>query len=339
MKRPRIAILGAGAWGINHVRIAAAETRAELVVVVDPSARVQTNVRRFAPAVRIAEDAESVLLDPAIDAVVIATPAASHVQLADAALAAGKHVLVEKPFAMSLGDGYRLRDSVARTRGRGVLLLGHLLLHHPAITAVKNLIENGDLGTMRYIHSIRANLGRARTDESALWSFGPHDLSILDFVFRGRVVAVSARGRCILHPDVEDVVFVTLHYDTGEIAELHLSRVHPKKERTITFVGSEKLVHFDDVAADKLRIYSRGYARAPDFTGFAEFLSIRDGDVHIPRIEMIEPLQAQFAHFIDCIEGRDTPRADVASGIRALMLLVAAQQSLRSNGQVVRVAD
>ncbi len=226
-------------------------------------------------------------------------------------------------------------SQIAAAARSNVIMVGHLLVYHPAVVRLRELVQSNAIGSLRYVHATRANLGRLRRDENALWSFGPHELSMLDYLLAQSPTSVSAHGACFLQPDIEDVVFLTLYYPGGELAHLHLSWLHPRKERTFTFVGSQKMVQFDDVAPDKLRIYDKGYDRPPEFTEFAEYLALRDGDVHIPQLPMAEPLRMQLRHFVDCITTGKPPTTDLASGLRVVAVLEAAQKSLRSRGQPV----
>ncbi|MBS1120185.1 MAG: oxidoreductase domain protein [Deltaproteobacteria bacterium] len=323
-------MIGAGAWGLNHVRVIAAEPRCELAAVVDPDLAAIDRVRALAPQASIYRDPEHAFADASIDAIVVATPAPTHAPLACGALAAGKHVLVEKPLALSLDEAREI-ERAAGLSGK-VVLVGHLMLFHPAVVRLRELVRSDALGRLHYVHSTRANLGRLRRDENALWSFGPHELSMLDYLLELTPTTVAAHGACVLQPGIEDVVFLTMRYPGGELAHLHLSWLHPRKERTLTLVCSRKMVEFDDVAPDKLRIYDKGYDRPPNFTNFAEYLTLRDGDVHIPQLPMAEPLRVQLQHFVDCILGEASPIADLASGMRTVQILEAAQKSLRSNG-------
>jgi len=218
-------------------------------------------------------------------------------------------------------------------------MVGHLMVYHPALRRLRELLVSGTLGRLHYLHSTRVNLGRIRQDESALWSFGPHDLSMLDFLLDKQPASVIARGQRVLQSSLEDVVFMTLRYRDGEMANIHLSWLHPRKERKLTLVCSQKMVEFDDVDADKLRIYDKGYDRPPEFTEYGHFLTLRDGDVFIPQIRMQEPLRAQLHHFLDCIEQATTPSTDVASGVRVTAVLSAAAESLLSDGHPVEIRD
>jgi predicted dehydrogenase len=328
-------VLGAGSWGINHIRVLAAEPRCCVVAVAEPDETRRRQIVELAPSARWTASAEAVLAARDVDAIVIATPAKSHVELAIAALDGGKHVLVEKPLATNLRDARRVADAAARARRVG--MVGHLMVFHPAVRRIRELLRSGDLGRPFYFHAMRVNLGRIRSDETALWCFGPHDLSMIDHILGEQPVTASACGTAVLQPGVEDVVFVTLRYASGILANLHLSWLHPRKERRLTLVCSQKMVELDDVSPEKLRIYDKGYDRPPDFTQFSEFLTIRDGDMHIPKVAMEEPLRAEIRHFLDCIERGECPETDLAQGVRVTAILEAAERSLAAGGAPLAV--
>src|SRR5262249_6180213 len=176
-----------------------------------------------------------------------------------------------------------------------------LMVYHPAMQRIGELVRSGELGALHYIDSVRVNLGRRRRDENVLWSFGSHDLSMIELLVEGQPITVSARGQSVVQPGTEDVVFLILRYPSGQIAHVHLSWVSPRKERRLTLVCSEKTLEFDDVSLEKIRIYDRAYEEPPEFAEFAEFLTIRGGDVHMPQVTMAEPLALEIAHFLDCI--------------------------------------
>lgn len=330
----RLAIVGAGAWGINHVRVVSNDSRCQLVLVVDRDPAARERAHTLAPTAHLSADVERALGDPGIDAVILATPAKTHVDLARAAIAARKHILIEKPLALSERDARAIAAAAAPDR---VFMVGHLMAFHPAVTRLRDMLRSGELGRLHYIHSTRANLGRIRQDETALWSFGPHELSMLDYLLERSPVSVSARGHCVVRPTVEDVVFVTLRYAEGEMAHMHLSWLHPRKERALTLVCSRRMVEFDDVSPEKLRIYDKGYNRPPDFTQFAEYLTLRDGDVYIPQLSMHEPLRLQLDHFLHCVDTGEVPRTGLQSALRITATLDAAQRSLGLDGIPVSV--
>lgn len=332
----RIGVIGAGAWGVNHIRAIEAEARCEVAAVADPDVAALARVRSLAPAARTTHDADQLLAAADLDAIVIASPAPTHPRLARAAFAAGKHVLVEKPLAMTTADALAV-DAAATASGK-VAMVGHLMLHHPAVVRLRELLASGALGTLYYLHSTRVNLGRLRSEENALWSFGPHDLSMIQFLVGKGPLNVAARGQSVLQQGVEDVVFLTLRYATGEIAHVHLSWLSPRKERRLTLVCSKKMVEFDDVATDKLRIYDKGYDRPPEFAQYAEYLSLRDGDVHIPQLAMQEPLRLQLVNFLDAIEHRAPVVANLRDALAVTAVLEAAQRSLQQDGVPVPIS-
>jgi len=326
----RVGVLGAGTWGINHVRVLAAEPRCRVVAVAEPDESKRALIAELAPGARWTASPDEVVHAPDIDAVVIASPASTHVALAIAAFAAGKHVLVEKPLANNLADARRVAAAGAAAGTVG--MVGHLMVFHPAVHRIRALLTSGALGRPFYAHAMRVNLGRIRSDETALWCFGPHDLSMIDAILGEQPVTASACGTAVLQPGIEDVVFVTLRYASGILANLHLSWLSPRKERRFTLVCSQKMVELDDVSPEKLRIYDKGYDRPPTFTQFGEFLTIRDGDVHIPKVAMEEPLRAEIRHFLDCIERGARPETDLAQGVRVTAILEAAERSLAAGG-------
>ena len=328
-RRPRIAVVGAGVWGRSHVRTFAAERGCELTWVCDPSAPALAAAADLAPHARLTERYDDVLAAADGDAVVLATPARLHAEQATRALETGRAVLVEKPLALSVADAEAVARAAAKTAAP--LVVGHLMLYHPAVLRLRELIDGGELGELFYLTSTRANLGRLRSDENALWSLGPHDLSMFDYLVRAPLASVTARGGSFLQPGIADVVFATLGFARPAaplMAHVHLSWLSPHKERRLVVVGARKMVEFDDTAPDKLRLYDRGFDRPPDFASFAEYLTLRHGAVTIPALDMVEPLAAMARHFIDCVHGLARPRTDADSGVRVVRMLAAAQRSL-----------
>lgn len=321
---------------MNHVRVVASDAGCTLAAVCDPDPDVDAGVRAWTPA-PLYREPEPALADPEIDAVIVATPAPTHAELSLRALGAGKHVLVEKPLALSLADARRVADFARASRR--CLMVGHLMLYHPVVTRLAAILRGGELGRLHYLHATRVNLGRLRRDENALWSFGPHDLAVIDYLLGEEPVSVAARGQCVLQPGIEDVVFLSLRYPSGPMAHVHLSWLNPRKERRLTLVCSQKMAELDDVAADKLRIFDKGYDRPPRFTSFDEYLTLRDGDVHIPHVAMGEPLRLQLQHFATSVATGAAPLSDAASGVRIVRILEAAQRSLALDGVPVAMSE
>jgi len=332
----RIAVVGAGAWGINHVRAMSRTPGAELVMVCDASVDARDRAQAIAPKARVAGDISEALGASDVDAVVLATPAKDHAEQARMVLNAGKHVLVEKPLALDAADAHAV-VSAAETHKR-VLMVGHLMLFHPAVERLKAMIDGGELGRIYYIYAVRVNLGRVRQDENALWSLAPHDVSMIEYLLSDQPESVSARGGTYLQTRVEDVVFVNLRFRSGVTAQIQVSWLDPRKERRLTIVGAHKMVEFDDVhPVEKIRVYDKGVDRPPSFTEYAQYLSIRNGDIHIPQIPMVEPLERECRHFIECVAQDKRPLTDGHSALRVVRVLEAAQKSLESDGIPIEI--
>jgi predicted dehydrogenase len=332
----KIAVAGAGYWGINHVRAFSRLPGAELVAVCDPDPAALEKASRLAPHAKKHHSLDETLADPDVDAVVLATPAVAHAPQAMAALAAGKHVFVEKPMALNPDDASALAQLAAGARH--LLMVGHLMIYHPGYERLRQLVRSGELGEVYYLYALRVNLGRLRKDENALWSFGPHDLSMILDLYQAEPVTVAARGESYLQPGVEDVVFVNLRFADKKMAQMQLSWLDPRKERRLTVVGSKKMVELDDVhPTEKLRIYDKGYDRPPSFTQYGEYLTVRHGDIHIPKLDLAEPLEVECRHFVSCIAEGRTPRSDAKAGLAVVRVLDAAQRSLLSGGAPVNV--
>ena len=257
-------------------------------------------------------------------------------------MAAGKHVFIEKPLAATERECRELLD-LAERHNR-VLMVGHVFEYNVAVQRIKQYIDGGELGKLFYVYSQRVNLGRIQHDVNALWSFAPHDLSILNYWLGAEPVAVSAKGFSYLNRGIEDVVFVTLQYPNGVGAHLHLGWLDPRKVRLMTLVGSRKMLVYDDVSLDaKIQIYDKGITDLDEFMKspqtFAEFqFQLRVGDVVTPTIHFGEPLQSECRHFIDCVQSNQRPISGGLSGLRVVKALEAAEQSLKEDGKPVEVS-
>ncbi len=332
----RVAVVGAGYWGINHVRTFARLPGCELHLVCDSDPKNLKRAKGLAPAARQTSDFAAVLADPTIDAVVLATPAVLHAEQSIAALRAGKHVLVEKPLALSVSDAMAVK-AAADASGR-VLMVGHLMLYHAAVLRLREMIQSGDIGELYYLYSLRVNLGKLRQDENAMWSLAPHDISIILYLLGRNPVSVAARGHAYLQPGVEDVVFLNLLFGDGKMAQIQVSWLDPRKERRLTVVGERRMVEFDDShPTEKLRIYDKGFHRPPEFTQFGEFLTVRNGDIHIPHLDLPEPLNVECRHFIESIVAGTAPRTGAKEGLDVIRVLDAAGRSLKNQGVPVAI--
>ncbi|MEO5617466.1 MAG: Gfo/Idh/MocA family oxidoreductase, partial [Candidatus Eisenbacteria bacterium] len=272
-----------------------------------------------------------------VQGAVVAASAVSHYPLAKQLLEAGKDVYVEKPLALQVSHAEEL-VALARERNR-ILMVGHLLLFHPGVQYLKRMVDEGQLGDLYYIYSQRVNLGKVRRDENALWSFAPHDISVILHLLGQEPIDVVARGSAFLQSKVEDVVFVDLRFPGGQLAHVHVSWLDPHKLRKFTVVGSQKMVVFDDMeASEKIRIYDKGVDKGGRIVGYGDALTVRSGDIMLPKISLQEPLTLECRHFVDCIRERRTPLTDGADGLRVVKVLAAAQASLAAGGAPVALA-
>jgi predicted dehydrogenase len=331
VKRLKVGVVGAGAWGRNHVRTIAGLAEAELAAVCDPDPKVRERVARQYPAALVTGEVGALL--GVVDAVIVASPAATHAAIARQVVEAGKPVLVEKPFALKVEDALTVARLSAERRVP--VLAGHLLIYHPAVERLRELVRTGELGKVFYLYGLRVNLGQVRKDENALWSFGPHDVSVALYLLGEHPIRVAAHGKSYLQPAIEDVVFLTMEFGSGVLAHVQLSWLDPHKERKLTVVGAKKMVVFDDMEPrEKLRIYDKGVDRPPEYGSFGESLAIREGDIFIPRIPSVEPLAAELAHFVRAAQGREAPRggASAEDGVQVVRVLEAASRSLARGG-------
>jgi predicted dehydrogenase len=325
-----IAVVGAGAWGKNHIRVFSEIPNVRLKYICDSDPSKLSAIRKAYSQSMGVENLDPILQDPEVKGIVIASSAASHYPLAKETLLAGKDVLVEKPLALNAGDAEEM-VKIAQDHGR-VLMVGHLLIYHPVVDRLKEMVASGELGRIYYIYTQRVNLGVIRQDENALLSFAPHDLSVILYLLEEEPVIVAAHGESYIQKEIEDVVFLGLQFSDGKMANIHLSWLDPHKLRKITIVGSKKMVVFDDVeASEKLKIYDKG-VKSLSYDTYGEYLSLRFGDITIPSIKMVEPLRAEAEHFIQCIESRREPKTGGRDGLKVVKILMAAQESLRKKG-------
>jgi predicted dehydrogenase len=333
----RVAVIGAGRWGPNLIRNFDGTARSEVLWVVDGDPRRLEEVGRRYPRVRLARDAAEALADPALDAVAIATPTVTHHPLVRAALEHGKHVLVEKPLAASAAQGRELVELAERADR--VLLVGHVFLYNAAIVWIKRYLEDGGLGRIYYLASLRTNLGPIRMDVNAAWDLASHDLSIFDYWLGTTPNSVSASGGTWINGGIEDVVFATLRYPGGVLANVHVSWLNPRKVRDITLVGERRMLNYDEMdLQEPIRIYDKRVSdetQTPAFVdSFASFrASIRDGDITIPPVGIGEPLRVECEHFLDCVEGLARPRSGAREAQAVLETLEAIERSMRNAGR------
>ncbi len=332
-----VAVCGAGLWGQNLVRTFDARPGARLLYVCDVSAEVRERMSRLYPEATVTGDMQALLDDSAVEAVVVGADAPHHHRLARAAIDAGKHTFVEKPLTLRSEDA---EDLIQAAQERGVkLMVGHLLKFHPAVEFMKRIIREGTIDPY-YAYFQRVNLGKFRPAENAWWSLGPHDVSIACHLFEAEPVEIAATGQSYLRPGIEDVVFANLRFADGRMAHIHVSWLDPHKMRKMTIVGSKKMVVFDDMeATEKIRVYDKGVDIKPDVESFAESITVRIGDIWIPKIPSGEPLALECEHFLSAIANDTEPLSDGHDGLRVVRVLEAGAASLAQGGVPVAIAQ
>lgn len=330
-----LAVVGAGNWGKNLVRNFATADRCRLKYVCDLREDSLKLQKRNFPYIETTTKIEDVLSDKEVDAVVVSTEAMAHFAVAEKSLKAGKHTFIEKPITICSSDAKTLVDIAEGNKLK--LMAGHLLVYHPAVVHIREMIDKGQIGQPYYIYTQRVNLGVVRKNENAWWSLAPHDVSLICHLFSSEPVSVSANGKCFLQKGIEDVVFATIKFADGKLAHIHCSWMDPHKIRKITVVGSEKMVTFDDMlSTEKVRVYDKSAAVRTDFsTSYAEVISLRFGDIIIPKISGGEPLSIECRHFIDSILNGTAIRSDGQDGLKVVRILEAGQKSLKGKGEAV----
>jgi predicted dehydrogenase len=333
-----IGVVGYGYWGPNLVRnfIEVAGLQVAAVADRDPKRRALVNTRH--PSLRVTDDAQSLIDDPSIDAIAIATPVGTHFALALAALRAGKHVWLEKPMTETSAQARQLCEE-ADARGL-VLLVDHTFVYTGAVQKMAQLIRSGELGDIYYYDSIRVNLGLFQRDVSVISDLAVHDFSILDHLLDEHPVAVSASGTNHFAGTPENLAYVTLFYDSGTIAHINISWLAPVKVRQILVGGSRKMIAYNDLEPDeKIKIYDKGV----DFTDDPEKIhelrvGYRSGDMTAPKLAVTEALKVEADHFVDCIVNGTPPRTGGALGTRVVALVEAASLSMSRRGETVQIA-
>jgi predicted dehydrogenase len=309
---------------------------AALRYVIDVDPGVRARMADLYPEAIVTDQLDAALADEEVRAMVVAVDAPLHYRVARACLTAGKHTYVEKPLTLSSSEAEELLQ-IAEEKALK-LMVGHLLEYHPAVNYLKDCIDSGKAGQPYYLYFQRVNLGIVRNTENAWWSLAPHDISVACYLFAAEPVRVSASGHAYLQPEIEDVVFASLTFADGKMAHIHVSWLDPHKIRKVTLVGSEKMIVFDDMqAAEKVRIYDKSAEVKRSVDSYEEAISLRTGDILIPKISGGEPLRAECQHFIDAIANDTVPRSDGADGLRVVKVLEAGSRSLARGGQPVNL--
>jgi len=327
-----VAQVGIGYWGINILRALLDLDRVEVKYACDADQGKIEAARKNYSQVKYLSDYEDIINDNEVQAVIISTPVPTHFNLAKKALAAKKHVFIEKPITLKSQEARELVKLAKRNDRK--LMVGHLLLYHPVIKSLKEALTRGSIGQPLYMYFRRTNLGKVRTVENVLWSVAPHDISIFLYLLDKKPSQTTARGACYLQPDIEDVVFTSFAYESGEIVHLHNSWLDPFKERKIVVVGEKGMLVADEMASQgKLMLFNKYVQRTP---GSTEFKYTDKGAVAVV-YDNKEPLKAELEHFIDCLENDKEPLSNGENGLTVLCVLEAAQESLKNDARPVKI--
>jgi predicted dehydrogenase len=330
MDQLNVGIIGCGYWGPKLVRNFHELPETVVTTVSDLDEVKLQRIQLAFPAVQVTTDYRSLLASD-VDAVAIATPVSTHYRLAREALLHGKHVLVEKPLTASSEEAEELIDLARRNDLR--LMVGHVFEYHPAVEALRDLIQSGELGDIYYVDLVRATLGLFQRDINVVWDLAPHDFSILLRILGEQPVSVSARGEAYVQPHIHDVAYITLTFPRSIQAHVRVSWLEPRKTRRITVVGSRKMLVFDDVEpVEKIKIFDMGVECPPGDKFGAGQLKYRYGDIFSPRLHQAEPLQAECRHFAEAIVRGTEPRSSGEVGLNVVRLLELADRSLNDGG-------
>jgi len=321
-KPVKVGVVGAGAWGKNLVRNFS--QLGVLRAVCDAEDENVRNCRAVYPDVSCTNSLDEILNDPEINSVVVATPAKSHYELAKSVLMAHRHLFVEKPLALKVEEAEELIKLAEKNQC--IIMVGHVLRYHPAVNKLKELIDTGELGKIQYVYSNRLNIGKIRDAENILWSFAPHDISVILYLLNEQPNSLSAIGGNYVQKDIADVTLTTMDFPSGVQCHIFVSWLHPYKEQKLVVVGDQKMAVFDDMTTEKLFLYPHKIEwqnRAP---------IARKADAQVVPVEMEEPLRKECLHFVECIENNWTPYTDGYEGLNVLTILHGAQNSLNNGG-------
>lgn len=333
-----IGVIGYGYWGPNLVRNFMEAPGSTVVAVADLRPQRLAQVQSRYPTVQIVAEAREIFANPKIDAVAVATPVATHFELALQALHAGKHVLVEKPVAATSDQAIQLIEEAGRRNL--VLMVDHTFVYTGAVRKIRAMVADNTLGDVYYYDSVRVNLGLFQPDVNVIWDLAVHDLSIMDFVLPAKPIAVSATGISNIPGKPENVAYMTLFFASRQIAHLHVNWLAPVKVRRTLIGGSEKMIVYDDLEpSEKVKVYDKGVSLFPQSEAVYDLLvSYRSGDMWAPRLDATEGLRTEALHFIECIENNRQPETDGQSGLRIVRILEGAEKSLRARGQLVELS-
>jgi predicted dehydrogenase len=339
IKQVNVGIVGCGYWGPNLVRNFRSLSGCKVKLACDADPKRAKYIKQLYPEITTTTDFETLVDDAEINAICIATPVWSHFQLAKMSLEAGKHTFVEKPMASSAAQCRELLD-LANRRDL-ILMTGHTFIYSSPVRRIKEIIQSGDIGKILYISSQRMNLGLFQTDINTAWDLAPHDISIILYILGMPAKSVNCQGRAHINAGIEDVTNMSLLFSNGEFATIQNSWLDPNKVRRMTFVGSRRMILYDDnEPLEKIKIYDKRVEVPPHYDTFAEFhYSYHYGDMYAPYIKQVEPLKVQCEHFLDCIRTGQEPISSGSDGLHVVEVLEAASESLKRDGARVYISE
>lgn len=329
-----VGIIGYGYWGPNLVRNFSLVSDCKVKIVSDFRTERLALVSKAYPSIEVSTNPDDILLNPAIDAVVIATPVFAHFELAKKALENGKHVLLEKPMTATVVEAEKLAE-IAKQKNL-LLMVDHTFLYTGAVQKMKSLIKDGSIGKIQYFDSTRINLGLFQSDVNVLWDLAPHDISILNYLVEDMPYSVNATGISHTNNNIENIAYLTVNYKSGFIAHFNCSWTSPVKIRTMLIGGDKKMLVFNDLEpTEKIRVYDTGYEHKTDEEKMRVLVDYRAGDVYMPKVDSKEALFGMASDFVNSIKNKTNPISDFESGLSVIRILEASQQSIKNNGKEI----
>jgi predicted dehydrogenase len=334
-----IAVVGCGYWGPNLIRNFNSLSGCSVKIACDLDESRIIHIQSLYPSIKTTNEFDQIINDKDIDAVAIATPVQLHFKMAKKCLDAGKHVFIEKPMASSVKECRQLITNAEKNNL--IIFVGHTFIYSPPVRKIKEIIDRGSLGEIQYISARRLNLGLFQIDINVAWDLATHDISIILYVLGSTPISVNCQGKGHVNPDIEDVTSMTLNFQKDGFATIQSSWLDPNKVREMTFVGSKRMLVYNDLEpADKIKIYDKRVETPPYYDTFAEFhYSYHYGDMYSPYLKQYEPLKRECEHFLDCIKTGEKPETSGYEGLQVVQILDAASESLKREGAKVEIFD
>ena len=330
----RMGVIGYGYWGPNILRVFNTVEGSKVIAVCDIKQDALKRVRKIYPELRVTTDPEELLSSVDIDAVAVITPVFSHYELAKKALLLGKHVFVEKPFTYTVAQAEELIELAEKNHLK--IMVDHTFLFTGAVRKIKQVIDDGTLGSLLYFDSMRVNLGLFQHDVNVVWDLAPHDLSVVDYLIEEKPTAVVATGEAHFNHGMEDVAYITLYFPNHLIAHINVNWLSPVKVRTTLIGGKKKMLVWNDLDPDeKIKIYDKGIEVETGEGVYDLLLSYRSGDMWAPKVDQVEALRLEAEHFLDCVAKDKVPINDGNSGLRVVKILEAANKSIKNRGEMM----